>query len=341
MAETILITQPEFNKAEAIFRAASDVSCESAPTEEQVLAELIVARGVRIAVVGVAPYRGPLYEALGKQGRRTLIARFGVGHDGIDKVVARQQNIAVTNTPGVLDISVAEHTLWLLGCLARRISRSEARLRAGEFAGQEGLELHGKTLGILGFGNIGRRVAAMAHFGFGMRVVAADARPATAVEAAEQRSLTEILGACGTELYTNNLEEVCRQSDVVSIHLPATAGTQRFINAERLGWLQPGALLINTARGAILDEAALFDALSAGHLAGAALDVFTVEPYKPVSPDKDLRRLDNVVLTPHIGSNTREANQRMAAACLENVRNFIAGRLDCLTRVDIPEEAKP
>ena len=96
MAETILITQPEFNKAEAIFRAASDVSCESAPTEEQVLAELIVARGVRIAVVGVAPYRGPLYEALGKQGRRTLIARCGVGHDGLHgagKILKHKQRV--------------------------------------------------------------------------------------------------------------------------------------------------------------------------------------------------------------------------------------------------------
>jgi lactate dehydrogenase-like 2-hydroxyacid dehydrogenase len=117
--------------------------------------------------------------------------------------------------------------------------------------------------------------------------------------------------------------------------LPANAGTQRFINAARLAWLKPAAMLINTARGAVLDEEALHDALAAGRLAGAALDVFENEPYRPVRPDKDLRQLDNVVLTPHIGSNTREANQRMAEACLANVRAFFAGRLDRLTRVDV------
>ena len=339
MTETILVTQQEFAKAEAVFRAAADVNCEPVPADEPALAAAITARGARIAVVGVAPYRGRLYEALGKAGG-ALIARFGVGHDGIDKALARARNIVVTNTPGVLDISVAEHTIWLLGCLVRNVSRSEARLRAGEFIGQVGMELRGKTLGILGFGNIGRRVAAIAHFGFGMKVLAADVRPAAALEAAEKRNLAEILAACGVDRYTNNLEEVFRQSDMVSVHLPANTNTQRFINAERLAWLKPGAMLINTARGAVLDEAALYDALVAGRLAGAALDVFMAEPYQPVSPDKDLRRLGNVVLTPHIGSNTREANQRMASACLENARHFIAGRRERLTRVDLPAEAK-
>ena len=328
MSETILITQQEFSKAEAVFRAATGVQCEPVPADESSLAAMITASGARIAIVGVASYRGPLYEALGKAGG-ALIARFGVGHDGIDKALARQHNIAVTNTPGVLDISVAEHTIWLLGCLARNISRSEARLRAGEFIGQVGMELHGKTLGILGFGKIGRRVAAIAHFGLGMNVIACD-----------QVSAPADLAALGVAHYTSDVEECFRQSDAISIHLPAVASTQKFINAERLAWLKPGALLVNTARGAVLDEAALYDALAAGQLAGAALDVFTAEPYQPVRADKDLRRLGNVVLTPHIGSNTREANQRMATACLENARNFVAGRLERLTRVDLPAEKK-
>jgi lactate dehydrogenase-like 2-hydroxyacid dehydrogenase len=184
------------------------------------------------------------------------------------------------------------------------------------------MELHGKTLGILGFGNIGRKVAASAHFGFGMEVMACDqvAAPAN-------------LAALGVARYTNNVEECFRQSDAISIHLPALASTQKFINAERLAWLKPIALLINTARGAVLDEIALYDALAAGRLGGAALDVFEREPYVPAQPDKDLRTLANVVLTPHIGSNTREANARMAAGALENVRNFFAGRRDRLTCV--------
>ncbi|MBM3892249.1 MAG: hypothetical protein FJ388_24295, partial [Verrucomicrobia bacterium] len=239
----------------------------------------------------------------------------------------RQHGIVVTNTPGVLDVSVAEHALWLMGCLARRISRLEARLRAGEFAADAGMELRGKTLGILGFGAIGRRVAAIAHLGFGMKIIACDCIPAA--------QLGQALSACGVERYTNDVQELFRAADIVSVHLPANASTQRFINAERLAWLKPGAMLVNTARGAVLDEEALYDALVAGRLAGAALDVFEAEPYRPARPDKDLRKLENVVLTPHIGSNTREANQRMGEAALANVRAFLAGRLDQLSRVDV------
>lgn len=329
MSEIVLITQQEFGKAEALFQGAPDVHCEPAPAEEAALAAAVTARGARAVIVGVAPYRGALYEALGRSGG-ALIARFGVGHDGVDKALARQRGILVTNTPGVLDLSVAEHTLWLMGCLARRIAQSHESMRAGKFAGQTGMELHGKTLGILGFGNIGKKVAASAHYGFGMRVVACDqvAAPAN-------------LAALGVEQFTNNVEECLRQADVVTIHLPALASTQKFINAERLAGLKPGALLVNTARGAVLDEDALFDALAAGRLAGAALDVFAIEPYQPAHPEKDLRLLDNVVLTPHIGSNTCEANARMAAGALDNVRNFFAGRLERLTRVDLPVNGQP
>jgi phosphoglycerate dehydrogenase-like enzyme len=226
----------------------------------------------------------------------------------------------------VLDSSVAEHTLWLMGCLARKVVRAETRLRAGEFAGEVGLELCGKTLGILGFGVIGRRVAAIAHFGFGMKVAACD-------EIAPGQ-VAEALATHGVEDYTTDAESLFRQSDFLSVHLPVVPSTLRFINAARLAWLQPDALLINTARGAVLDEEALFDALASGRLAGAALDVFQREPYVPVHPDKDLRQLQNVVLTPHIGSNTREANRRMAETALRSVRCFLAGDLGGLARVN-------
>jgi lactate dehydrogenase-like 2-hydroxyacid dehydrogenase len=340
--ETILVTKPEFRKAEAVFRDARDLQCEPVPPEENALAGLVARHGVRAVIVGVAPYLGALYEALASaaaaHGRRpsegdtgrpglprppAIIARFGVGHDSIDKALARQHGIVVTNTPGVLDESVAEHTLWLMGCLARRIARLDACVRAGEFAGQTGTELHGKTLGIVGLGNIGRRVAAMAHFGFGMRVMACG-----------RRATADGLAQCGLERYTDNAEEVFRQSDFLSLHLRSDAGTRHFVNAARLAWLKPGAMIINTARGAVLDEAALFDALAGGRLAGAALDVFEREPYQPVEPGKDLRKLENAVLTPHIGSNTREANARMAETALGNVRHFLAHHLDRLTRVD-------
>ena len=322
--ETILVTELEFAKAAEIFRGAKDVRCEPAPADESVLAEAVIARGARAVIVGVTPYRGPLYAALGRNDG-AIIARFGVGHDSVNKPLARQHGIVVTNTPGALDVSVAEHTLWLTGCLVRKISRLEARFRAGKFAGEVGLELRGKTLGILGFGAIGRQVAAIAHFGFGMKVIACS-----------RNMPAEPSARSGVEHFTADPEELFRASDIVSVHLPANASTQRFVNATRLAWLKPGAMLVNTARGAVLDEAALYDALAAGRLAGAALDVFEHEPYSPAHPDKDLRQLENVVLTPHIGSNTREANRRMAESALENVRGFLAGKLDRLARVDQP-----
>ncbi|MCX6899200.1 MAG: hypothetical protein NT105_10905 [Verrucomicrobia bacterium] len=322
--ETVLITELEFRKAESVFHEAKDVRCEPAPVDEAALAEAVVSRSARAVIVGVAPYRDALYEALGKK-NGAIIARFGVGHDSINKPLARQHGIVVTNTPGVLDISVAEHTIWLMGCLARKIVRLETKLRAGEFAGEVGMELRGKTLGVLGFGGIGRSAAAIAHFGFGMKVIACN------------RSMpAEPPTRFGADRFTTNVEELFRASDVISVHLPANASTQRFVNATRLAWLKPGAMLVNTARGAVLDEEALYDALVAGRLTGAALDVFEREPYAPAHPDKDLRKLENVVLTPHVGSNTREANRRMAESALENVRCFLAGKLDRLARVDQP-----
>ena len=327
MPETILVTKQQFDKAEDVFRSANGLNCESAPAEEEVLAEIIASRGIRVVVAGVDPYRKAIYESLGRA-NGALIARFGVGHNNIDKSLARKHEIIVTNTPGTLDVSVAEHTILLAGNLARHISQLDSNFRGGKFAGQTGMELNGKTLGIIGFGNIGKRVAAIAHFGFGMRVIAADTRP----PAGEQ---TEFMTRYGLDYFTCNVEQVLRQADIVSIHLPAIASTSHFIDATKLSWLKPGANLINTARGEIVDEAALYDALSAGQLAGAALDVFENEPYQPAQPDKDLRRLENVTLTPHIGSNTREANNRMAISCLENIRNFLAGRYELLARVDL------
>lgn len=309
MSEVVLVTQPEFQKAEPLFVAAG---CESAPVEEAALAAEVLRRKAQAVIVGVSPYRGPLYEALSGG----LIARFGVGHDSIDKALAHRHGIIVTNTPGALDISVAEHTLWLMGCLLRKIVRAGTQMRTGKFVGEVGMELHGKTLGILGFGAIGRRVAQSAQLGLGMNVLACDVGPGFV-----------------------SAEELFRKSDIVSVHLPSNPSTRHFINAERLAWLKPGAVLVNTARGAVLDEAALYDALVTGRLAGAALDVFEREPYVPVQPDKDLRTLENVVLTPHIGSNTCEANRRMAAAALENVHNFFSGQLELLKRVN--EERKP
>jgi len=338
MAEVVLVTDLEYAKAEAFFQAQTDVAIVAAPFAEEPLAEAVRRHRARAVILGAKPYQGPLYEALGAVAGPggSILARFGVGHDGVDKALARQHRIVVTNTPGVLDASVAEHAMWLLGSLARHVARLDARTRAGQFAGETGVELAGRTLGVIGFGNIGRRVAAMAHFGFGMRVLAADSRSASQLEAAEGRPLEAILSAYGVDRYSTDCDAVLGEVDAVSIHLPATAATNRFVDARRLGLMKPTAVLVNTARGTVIDEAALYDALAAGQLAGAGLDVFAQEPYQPVAPDKDLRRLENVVLTPHVGSNTREANLRMAQSALTNVRHFLAGQMDRLARVDAP-----
>jgi lactate dehydrogenase-like 2-hydroxyacid dehydrogenase len=339
MPEVILVTEEEYHRAEPTFRAVGDWHIEPAPAQEQRLAELVRLRSSHAVIVGVERYAGPLYESLAAAGAGrggAIIARFGVGHDSIDKSQARRYGIVVTNTPGVLDVSVAEHVLWLMGNLARKISRLDARFRAGEFAPETGIELHGKVLGIAGFGTIGRRVAAMAHFGLGMEVLAAGLRSPEALESQEGRPLAELLATHGASRYSDDLQSVLRQADVVSIHLPSNPQTRHLINADRLAMMQSTAMLINTARGAVLDEIALFDALAAGRLAGAALDVFENEPYRPVLPEKDLRELENVVLTPHVGSNTREANQRMACACLENTACFFQGQMEKLSRVDLP-----
>ncbi len=340
MAEVVLVTELEYAKAEAFFRSQTDVAAMVAPFAEEALAETVLRHSARAVILGAKPYHGRLYEALGTTGRArgAILARFGVGHDGVDKAQARQQGIVVTNTPGVLDASVAEHTLWLLGSLVRHVARLDARMRAGQFAGEAGAELSGKTLGVIGFGNIGRRVAAMAHFGFGMRVLAADSRSAQQLQAADGRPLEAILGTYGVEFYSQDCDAVFRAVDAVSIHLPATAATQGFVDARRLGLMKPGSLLVNTARGSVVDEVALYDALATGQVAGAGLDVFVREPYEPVLSEKDLRRLENVVLTPHVGSNTREANLRMAQSALANVRHFLAGAMDELARVDAPAD---
>jgi len=335
MPEPVLITELEFRKGQATFLADGRIDAIPVPAAEEALAEAVANHHCRAVIVGVTPYRGPLYEALAETGRSAsaIIARFGVGHDSVDKALARRHGVIVTNTPGVLDQSVAEHAVWLMGALARNLAAADARLRAGEFASPCGVELGGKTLGILGCGAIGRRVAQIAHFGLGMRVTAAESRSVEELQRAGGRAIEELLAAWGIEALTPDVERMLGEADVLSIHLPANDQTRHFIAAERLAAMRPDAMLVNTARGSVLDEVALYDALAGGRLAGAALDVFNVEPYAPAIEGKDLRTLANVVLTPHVGSNTHEANRRMAEACLENLVHFFSGRHDRLTPV--------
>ena len=256
-------------------------------------------------------------EVLGVEPRRArLLANFGVGFNHIDVEAAKRRGLAVSNTPDVLTDATADLAMTLLLSVTRRTGEGERHLRAGEWTGWRpthmlGTQVSGKTLGLVGMGRIARAVARRAHHGFDMKVIFHDPYPPT-VEVARS------LGAEPRE----RLEQVLEEADFVSLHCPATPETRHLMNAERLALLKPGAYLINTARGDVVDEAALVAALRGGRLAGAGLDVFEREPQ--VTPA--LLAMENVVLLPHLGSATRETRIAMGMRALENLRLFFQGK---------------
>jgi len=242
-----------------------------------------------------------------------VVARAGTGVDTIDVPAATRRGIAVMNTPGANTVSAGEHALGLLLALVRRISDAAAAMRRGEWDRKrfEGTELRGKTMGVVGLGRIGGHVAQLAR-AFGMQVVGHD--PYLPPERA-------------TEMHVRllPLEALLRTADVVTLHVALTDQTHHLIDAERLKLMKPTAVLINTARGELVDEAALADAIKAKRIGGAAIDVFAVEPLPADSP---LRALDRVILTPHLAASTAEAQERVAMEICTAVReSLVAGDL--------------
>src|SRR5687767_6774887 len=310
----VVITEPEYRKGEDIFVSARDVECRYAPAAEKELAAFIRDAQAKYLIVGPRPYIGPLYDALPAGG---VIARFGVGHDGIDKPRATARRLLCTNTPGVLDQSVAEYTMLLIAAAAKRLPLAMQTMASGGWYLPAGQDLQGKTLAVIGCGGIGRAVARIASLGYGMNVVGCTrpvAPPPPAIEHFQR--------------VTNDFADADGNADFISLHIPTRPDTMRFINRERLAQLSSRAWLINTARGAVVDEAVLFECLAAGRIAGAAIDVFAHEPYEPAEGSGDLRSLPNVILTPHIGSATAEANRRMAERALRNIRFAVSGERD-------------
>lgn len=298
----VLVTETEFRRAADVFESAGAVRCIAAPGAESALARAIVDHGARHVIVGSVRYSSELYGALPRGG---VIARFGVGHDGIDKEMATRSGLLCTNTPGVLDESVAEHALLLMLAASRHLPTLVSGMRDGTWAlGPAGSELRGKTLAVIGGGRIGQATARIASLGFGMHVIGCRRTP----------------GSPGPfDSVTTDYAEAVRGADYVSLNITADPDNQRFLSGARLGMIPARAWLINTARGAVVDERALYDALAAERLAGAALDVFDREPYVPADPARDLRTLPNVILTPHVGSHTAEANHLMATRALQNI----------------------
>ncbi len=317
----VLITDTEYRKGEAFFTGVNEFECLRAPADEHALAASVRESKSRYAIVGGAKYTGGLYDALPPGG---VIARFGVGYDGIDIGRATAARLLCTNTPGVLDQSVAEHTMLLIAAVAKRLIPASTGMAQNAWQPTTGVELQGKRLAIIGCGGIGRAVARIAALGYGMQVIGCTRPGAVPPSAIEH-----------FQFVTNDFSEVVRAANFVSLHIPANSDNIRFVNRERLAYLDTRAWLINTARGAVVDETALFEALTNSRLAGAALDVFEREPYAPLAGGGDLRSLQNVVLTPHVGSNTGEANRRMAERALQNIalaesREF--ARMDLLNR---------
>jgi lactate dehydrogenase-like 2-hydroxyacid dehydrogenase len=255
-------------------------------------------------------------EVLGVTPRRVkIVANFGVGFNNIDVAAARQNGVVVTNTPDVLTDETADTAIALLLMVARRLPEGERELRAGKWTGWRpthhlGTKVTGKTLGVIGLGRIGRAVAKRASAGFGMRVVYYD----PPVSAADGK-------AVGAEP-RDSLAAVLRESDFVSLHAPALPETRHLMNAERLALMPRHAFLINTARGDLVDEAALVRALQAKTIAGAGLDVFEREPV--VTPE--LLTMENVVLLPHLGSASTETRVAMGLRALDNLEAFFAGK---------------
>jgi D-3-phosphoglycerate dehydrogenase len=239
--------------------------------------------------------------------RLRVIARAGTGVDNVDVTAASRRGVVVMNAPGANSISVAELAIGLMLALARHVTAADAAMKQGKWEKKKfvGEELRDKTLGLAGLGRIGQEVARRAR-AFGMRVVAHD--PFIAAQVAED---------LGVELVS--MDDVFARADYLSLHLPSTPATRNIVNAERLARAKAGIRIVNTARGDLVDETALADAIESGRVAGAALDVFEVEP----PPDPRLQRLPQVIATPHIAASTREAQELVGVETATALRDFL------------------
>jgi glyoxylate reductase len=307
MQDRVVVTQPLVDGAEQrlVERGLDvDVLSEDGPPP----ADLLVER-VRGAAGIVCLLSDGIDERVLRAGAPTLrvVSSVAVGVDNVDLAAAQRLGVAVCNTPGVLDAATADLAMALLLATCRRLLDGAAALRRGEWSGFSlstllGRDLAGMRLGLVGYGRIGRKVASRAQ----------------AFEMTVRHHARRDTGVSG---YVAELDELLRSSDAVSLHVPLTESTRHLIDARRLDLLPRGAIVINTARGLVLDESHLVDALVAGRLGGAGLDVFDDEP----NVSARLLAAPNVVLTPHIGSATTETRAAMSTMAIDAVVEVLAG----------------
>lgn len=273
-------------------------------SEESVIREL---QNADAGIIDIEPYGESIFSQVKDSSK--LLVRFGVGYDKVDLKAASRNGIAIARTTGANTTGVAEMALTLMLSCRRRINKYQARTKSGEWVKDIGNELIGGTVGIIGYGNIGRRLARLLK-GFDCRILAYDPFPRK-----------EVMKEDGVELTA--LEEVFRQADAISIHVPYTEETHHMVNKETLAMMKPTAVIVNTARGNIIDEEALYEALKSGQIAGAGVDVFAKEPLPTDSP---LLTLENAVLTPHVSSQTVESLWNIYKMAIDISSDFFAGK---------------
>lgn len=275
------------------------------------------ARGCDAVIAAIDPYCDSAFEALP---RLKLVARCGIGIDSVDLVSATKHGIMVTNVPDAMTDAVADYCMGLLLSLARHIHVGYSCMQQGGWAEYPGVELRGKTLGLVGFGRIGQAVATRA-LGFGLNIAVHDPWMQSSIATG---NLDDHVASLASRVQWLALSDLLEQSDFVSIHAPNTPETRHMINRQAFAKMRPGAYLINTARGALVDPDALMQAVRTGQIAGAAMDVYEQEPL-PV--DHPLRSTPNLLLTPHNAFNSREAAVRMSIGCYEPIVDILEGRV--------------
>jgi len=311
---SLLITRPLPTPVLAAAEAVCDVvMCpENRPFSADDIAMALVEYDAILPTLGDQITKSAIDAARGLKCR--LLANFGVGYNHIDVNAAQARGICVTNTPGAVTDATADIAITLMLMAARRAGEGERLLRSGAWHGWHptqllGQHIGGKTLGVVGMGRIGRAVARRAHFGFGMNILFFN------------RSLVRDSGVPEAR-QVEGLADLFAQSDFISVNVPGGPENRHLISADILRAARPGLILVNTARGDVIDEAALILALKNGELAAAGLDVYEHEPAIPEA----LRQMENVVLLPHLGTNALEVRTEMGLMAVANISAFFAGK---------------
>jgi D-3-phosphoglycerate dehydrogenase len=302
-----LVCEPIAKAGFDVLSAAGEVRMASAPDSDTVIAEIgdidgVLTRGKTSMTRQVMEHAPKL----------KVIGRHGVGVDNIDLDAATDLGIQVVNTPQATVEGVAEHAVGLMLALSKRIVFADKQIRVGNFEVRDaitGREMLGRTLGVIGFGRIGQRVAKMCHYGLDMPILYSDIV-----------SVPEMEKALGARKV--NMDEILRTADYISVHVPLIPATRGLIGEAEFAKMRPETMFINTSRGPVVDEAALYKALVENRIAGAAIDVFEQEP---ASADNPLFALDNIVVTPHIASSTEEAKRGMSLVA-EDIVAVLQGR---------------